>query len=495
MSETYKAYIIVALVYLTILSLLTKWAPSVLNQEQAGRLRNAVLFVLSSAFLLQSVWLFFASLLAIKALSKCQDHQERLLFFLVLTFCFPNVYIDIPGFAGMRYLIKLEYLMVLMLIFLIPTLKNNSPDRPFRFNDKQYPVDFYVVLFASALILLDFRDNTVTNGIRMGLISALTILAPYYAVSRSLFKPEHFSTFYRGLLIVCCLISAVAVLELLFHWRLFSGVTRALSSNLIGYTERDGLLRAGATCGSPIVLGTVLILGFSALLYLHNEIKEKWVIWCLWGLLGAGMLATISRGPWVGFALLILVYAWYSSNKSVIFFRLAALAVVSIIALAATGQFDRFVQLLPFIGSTDSGSIDYRDKLIDNAWIVFQKNMLIGSTTFLNTPEMQSMIQGQGIVDLVNTFIQLGLRYGLFGAGTLALIFAILLIKLHRCATQCRDIQVKKLCQVQIATVFAVLFTISTVSLVSFIPLVIWLTIGMASATILIANQKSAQHG
>lgn len=53
---------------------------------------------------------------------------------------------------------------------------------------------------------------------------------------------------------------------------------------------------------------------------------------------------------------------------------------------------------------------------MDNSWIVIQRNPLFGSFDFRNTPEMQSMIQGEGIIDIVNTYINWRCGWGWSGS-------------------------------------------------------------------------------
>ena len=89
---------------------------------------------------------------------------------------------------------------------------------------------------------------------------------------------------------------------------------------------------------------------------------------------------------------------------------------------------DRIINLLPYVGSEENTvTADYRTKLLENSWIVIQRNPVFGSVDYLETPEMQEMIQGQGIIDVVNTYIQVALNTGLVGLGLFVLFFAAVL--------------------------------------------------------------------
>lgn len=63
---------------------------------------------------------------------------------------------------------------------------------------------------------------------------------------------------------------------------------------------------------------------------------------------------------------------------------------------------------------------------------MIQRNPLFGSFDFRNTPEMQSMIQGEGIIDIVNTYINLALRVGLVGLTLFVGFFVSILFGLRK---------------------------------------------------------------
>ena len=48
---------------------------------------------------------------------------------------------------------------------------------------------------------------------------------------------------------------------------------------------------------------------------------------------------------------------------------------------------------------------------------VIARHPWLGSVTFLETPEMIAMTQGQGIIDTVNTYLRVALEKGIVGVG------------------------------------------------------------------------------
>jgi O-antigen ligase len=128
-----------------------------------------------------------------------------------------------------------------------------------------------------------------------------------------------------------------------------------------------------------------------------------------------GLMAPVSRGPWTGAVAMILVFI-IQGPKAIkrigIFMLICVLAFMSLFVIP-NGQ--KYLNLIPFYGKTEVINIEYREKLFENSMIVISKNPFFGSTNYLDTPEMREMIQGEGIVDLVNFYISILLESGYVG--------------------------------------------------------------------------------
>ena len=132
----------------------------------------------------------------------------------------------------------------------------------------------------------------------------------------------------------------------------------------------------------------------------------------------------------------------------------------------------RLLDLLPFIGSAEEGSVTYRAQLFDNAMVVIQRYPFFGTVDFRATPEMLEMMQGEHIIDIVNTYLEITLRSGLIGLGLFIGFFATILIGLRRILKfqAVGDPNFNACVRASIATVISMLVTIATVSTVDFIP-------------------------
>jgi hypothetical protein len=76
---------------------------------------------------------------------------------------------------------------------------------------------------------------------------------------------------------------------------------------------------------------------------------------------------------------------------------------------------DRVIGLIPFVGDTDSANVDYRQRLFDTSLVVIKQNPWFGGGDYIGQLGDLGMVQGEGIVDLVNTYLAVALSQGLIG--------------------------------------------------------------------------------
>jgi O-antigen ligase len=91
---------------------------------------------------------------------------------------------------------------------------------------------------------------------------------------------------------------------------------------------------------------------------------------------------------------------------------LGILGVMSIILL--TPLRSQIFGVLPFFGGTiDIGDVTYRHLLFQRGWELFKDHPIFGDQ--LAYLKMEPLRQGEGIIDFVNTYVQVALDYGLVG--------------------------------------------------------------------------------
>jgi len=71
----------------------------------------------------------------------------------------------------------------------------------------------------------------------------------------------------------------------------------------------------------------------------------------------------------------------------------------------------------------DAYNVAYRERLAEVSWQLIQENPFFGDPLFLS--RMESLRQGQGIIDLVNGYAAIALPHGLVGLGLLLGFFCV----------------------------------------------------------------------
>jgi hypothetical protein len=92
---------------------------------------------------------------------------------------------------------------------------------------------------------------------------------------------------------------------------------------------------------------------------------------------------------------------------------------------------DRIAKVLPFLGGqVDDFNVIYRQRLAARCWELIQSHPFFGDQMALQ--EMGDLRQGQGIIDLVNSYASVALFYGMIGFSLFAGFILAALLKAYR---------------------------------------------------------------
>lgn len=476
MDEHLRAFTVVLAIAIVIFLIIRKGFRGCIKDDTIKEWRNTWFALTCAAFLSHSFWLFAASS-GLILLAQSRNTTNPAALFLVCLFAVPAVEIQMPGLGLVNYLLGITHPRLLALFLLLPTffsVLRNSDVPPFG----KLWADRLLVLFCLLVVAMELRVTTLTDTARQGAYALIDVFLPYYVISRSVRKADTFRTVIAAFVVAALLLAGFAAFELARHWNLYSALIPALDSGtgFGAYLGRDGMLRASASTGHSIALGFVMSVAIGLYLFLQSSIRNKLMNRLAWFGLFIGLMAPLSRGPWVGTVVIFIAYiiTGRAAIKSLMTFAL--LGAISLPLLASLPFGERVISLLPFVGSVDKGNIDYREKLIDNAWIVIQRNPLLGSADYLSTPEMESMRQGQGIIDIVNTYVGITLEYGFVGLILFSGFFLIILYGVFKAMKSIRasDQELYLLGRALFATLTGILFMIFTVSSITVIPIVYW---------------------
>jgi hypothetical protein len=354
--------------------------------------------------------------------------------------------------------------------------------------------DFLIVSCVLLLVALHFHSTSVTDVMRMTLVYALNVLLPYFTFSRAITTAADTRRILAALVLAAFPLSLIAVFEAVRGWPLYSSIVFGWGGEMLtSYLERSGILRAMASAMQPIPLGFVLMVAMGCLLALQQNVKRN-IAWLGFALLGAGLIAALSRGPWIGAGVLIITYVATGPNVATKLGKYAAIGIICLGPLLLTPIGSRLVDFLPFMGSVDVENVEYRQRLFTNSLIVAERNFWFGSVDYRSEPEMRELIQGQGIVDVVNTYLEVVLESGLVGLTLFVGFFASILLALRRAlrSTPTADAELRNLLRASIATLVAIVVTIGTVASISYIPYVYWSFAGLCVAVIRLAQTQRA---
>jgi len=484
-----RAFLVVIFIAVFCFAIVAQPAKKIIPSADFRRWRNLWLSITSMAFLVGNFWLFMLFSTFFIVFHLRQETTKPALYWLLLCVVPPSVH-SIPGFGIINRLFGLSMPVLLSFMILIPLLLFSSKEKK-QLKIKTIAPDYLVVLFFLVTSALSFRGVNVTVGLRFSFIQILGFLLPYLAFSRKILNFDDIKRTMFAFLLPLFVFGIIGSFEALKQWKLYylPGITEN-----VFYLGRAGFLRASVTTGGPIVFGYIMMIGIGFLIPLASRYLTRMQSYMAFGALGIGLLSALSRGPWVGTVFLIIIYISTGRNAAKKIVAMGFAGVMLIPFLALTPFWDKFVNLIPFLGTTEKGNIDYRERLFEQSSIVIQRNPLFGSTNYLSTPEMQSLIQGQGIIDIVNTYIRITLNYGFVGLFLFVSFFIVVLINLRLAykALPAENSEMKQVGRALFATLCAVLLTIATVSSVSFIPYLYWTLAGLAVAYIRVARDVTS---
>ena len=180
--------------------------------------------------------------------------------------------------------------------------------------------------------------------------------------------------------------------------------------------------------------------------------------------------------------LLVYVALGPGSVKQLLRLGMALLLVGFVLNQFPLGQ--TLLDILPFVGSVDEGNVEYRANLFTQALPVIERNLWFGSVDYLETPELLVMMQGEGIVDIVNTYIGVALDVGLVGLVLFVgcFVFARKQVKGAMRNAGVHGAEGVVLGRSLFAALVSIMLVIYTLSSILVVPVIYWCTLGLCVA-------------
>jgi O-antigen ligase len=425
--------LLVVLVIASLVFMLAKPIALTFTPEVDFRRRRRAWYALTIvAFLSPNFWIFVAVATPILIVTGRKD-SNPVAVYLMLLHVIPPVHQQIP-MVGISFLFELNSFLLLSFCIMTPAAMRLLRTR----NRPRYrallPMDLALLGFG---LLNSFHylqaqavggalyPITTADSIRRIFIFLFITYIPYFVTSRSGVSRRALMDDIASYCLACGLLAATAIFESQRGWLLYGELPLRWGTSLgADYLIREHALRAMASAGHPLTLATLLSIAAALWLYLRPSVESTRARLVFSILLGAGLVVTYSRGPWIGAAVACLVFVILKPRALSAMFKTTIGVLLAGAALSVTPFGEKIISLLPiFGGRSDLDTITYRQNLLHRSLAIIGQHPFLGDTTALS--QMEDLRQGQGIIDLVNVYIQILLDDGFVG---LTLLLGFLLI-------------------------------------------------------------------
>ncbi len=416
-----KNLMVVLTLALVLFRLAKPLAMHYMGEADFARRRNVWLALTVVGFLSPSFWLYVAIAIPILIWARRKESNPVALYLLLLQ-VIPSVLIAIPT-VGIGELFDLDNYRLLSFCILVPVaLRLRRAEHRTPINRLQ-GMDYLLLAFGALQVVFYVRPDlpnhiilpdSPTNALRRALLFLVDAYALYFAVSRGLSSRRHIVDAMATFCLGCAIMAGVAIFESARHWLLYTDIPMRWAGLGGFYYEREGVVRAQASAGHALSLGCLLAVAFGFWLYLQTYLPSKRVRILVTMFLWVGLVAAYSRGPWAGAVVIYLAFMAIGPGAFGRIFKAGAViaGVLGIVSFSPLGE--RIFKVLPIVGgSTNDATLSYRQKLAARSWELILEHPFFGDQ--LAYLKMEDLRQGEGIIDLVNSYAEVALFYGFVG--------------------------------------------------------------------------------
>lgn len=437
-----------------------------------------------AAFVSHNFWLFIAVVGLVLVLSlKSEPNRFALYFGLILAV--PPITASLPGLGFFNELFAINLQRLLALCVLLPAalaLSKRGQTEP----AGRLWCDRLLLAYLGLEVLLTLPYRTATSVLRDSVFYAITdVWLPYYVASRAVRSLPAFRDVIGTFVVSAMVVALILLFEFLRLRLLYSALAPAMGVFDYGwstYLGRADGMRAQGSIGHPIAAGYTCAVALGLYLYLRTRVPPGWKRHLGACVLIGGLGGALSRAPWVGAALTLVVFVLLGPAPGRGLMRIGGTVLALVPVLLVTPQGRKLIDLLPWIGTVEAHNVEGRERLGEVAFRVFLETPFFGRFDVLSHPEMESLRGGHGIIDLVNTYVVVALRGGGVALTLFVGFFVVAMVGLYKRMRQIPDPadEQRVLGRALLATLIGVLFMIGTVSPVLDIPTLYWCLGGLA---------------
>ena len=407
-----KAMIVVLVTAFIMFALLKPMFLRFMQPDDFDRRRILWLVQAAAGFLSPNIWIYLLVAVPMLIWAASRDSNPIALW-LFTVFVVPPVNIGIPlPLINNFFAISQERMLGLFLLFPLAVQYVRTSTTPRTGTLKA--MDAFMLAYVAYQVALALPYDSLTGNMRRIFTLLLDNFLVYFAFSRAITDRRRMVDVMAGLCLAAVVMAPLAILESVRGWLLYTGIADMWGSvNEFAWLFRGESLRSQLSTGHSITMGYVMATALAFWLYLRHDAKGARLSWTVVPLLCAAILVSYSRGDWVMAAMLPILTFSLAPRRSGVGFKTLIVATLVAVGLYASPLGSRIVDLLPFIGSGDQGTIDYRQALAETSWQLIKQNPVFGNPfAYL---QMENLRQGQGIIDIVNTYAGIAVFQGLVG--------------------------------------------------------------------------------
>jgi hypothetical protein len=396
-----------------------------MSSESYRRRRNIWFALTIVAFASSNFWIFATFAFVLLGWAAYHDENPPALYLLLL-FVVPNDAISIPA-PLVNQLFNLTPHRILSLAILIPAIAGRHRIFDSR-GAKVRLASLLLVAFLLQQIVSLMPYENFTNTMRRTFLALIDTYVVFHAFCRMQDR-ERISEAIACFWLACAIMAGIGIFESVKGWLLYTGLSASWGApNEFSWLFRGASLRAQGASGHSINLGYHVALGIGMFSYLRTRVKiARARELAIWGLLAAGTLVSYSRGAWATALLVVMFFAALRPDAKRTLGALLGTCGLLVVLAFFTPLKESVIERLPFIGSADQDTIQYRSQLAEVSWQLILQNPYFGDPfVYLR---MESLRQGQGIIDIVSGYLMTALFNGFVGLFLLVSGFAIALIR------------------------------------------------------------------
>lgn len=435
-----------------------------------------------AAFLSPSIWIYLLALALVTQWAIAGSPRPaaaRAILFLGLLMAVPNVPVSIAGIGGIANLFPIGHVRALTLLLLVPAVIGTLRERgEHRFGT--LAIDWFAIGYITLELWLNAPHGTATTLARHGFLEVIDMLLPLWALGRALGRRADLQASLLAFTVAGLIVAALAVVETLKTWPLFVAVEQAWGTNwtLTVFLRRADMLRAQGPLGHSLVMGLTMVVLLGAWLWARRFVQQRPLVLLGWLVMLGGLWASLARGAWLGAVLLLVLLLALGPRPLLRLGWLGLAGVVAVLAVLNLPLLEPMVRFLPFIGDIDSQNVDYRAQLLEVSLALLEQSPWFGVPGYMSY--MEELRQGQGIIDIVNSYLAVALGFGLVGLSLFLAVFLSAIWKLMAVRRRFGpDDDAGQLAAHLLAVILSVMAVIATVSSINIVPTLYWSLCGL----------------